>query len=64
LHRQVGRLLAFEDAIDIASGASGGIDAGPNERNNEKSETAVIVLIILGLMGMNMLTPPDWMHGV
>jgi len=26
--------------------------------------TAVIVLIILGLMGMNMLTHPDWMHGV
>jgi hypothetical protein len=25
--------------------------------------TAVIVLIILGLMGMNMLTHPDWMHG-
>src|SRR5262249_15861063 len=41
-----------------------------NERNNEKSEmrvmwimTAVIVLIILGLMGWNMLTHPDWMHG-
>jgi hypothetical protein len=40
------------------------------ERNTEKSEmrvmwimTAVIVLIILGLMGMNMLTHPDWMHG-
>jgi hypothetical protein len=26
--------------------------------------TAVIVLIILGLMGMNMLTHPDWMHGM
>jgi len=25
--------------------------------------TAVIVLIILGLMGWNMLTHPDWMHG-
>jgi hypothetical protein len=24
--------------------------------------TAVIVLIIPGLMGMNMLTHPDWMH--
>ena len=37
------------------------------ERITEKSEmrvmTAVIVLIILGLMGMNMLTHPDWMHG-
>jgi len=39
-------------------------------RNTEKSEmrvmwimTAVIVLIILGLMGWNMLTHPDWMHG-
>jgi len=26
--------------------------------------TGVIVLIILGLMGMNMLTHPDWMHGM
>jgi len=25
--------------------------------------TAVIVLIILGLMGWNMLSHPDWMHG-
>jgi hypothetical protein len=25
--------------------------------------TAVIVLIILGLVGWNMLTHPDWMHG-
>ena len=40
------------------------------ERITEKSEmrvmwimTAVIVLIIFGLMGMNMLTHPDWMHG-
>ena len=45
----------------------GGID----ERNAQKSEmrvmwimTAVIVLIILGLMGFNMLTHPDWMHGL
>jgi hypothetical protein len=43
---------------------------GQRERNTEKSEmrvmwimTAVIVLIILELMGMNMLTHPDWMHG-
>ena len=42
-----------------------------NERNDEKSEmramwimTPAIVLIILGLMGWNMLTHPDWMHGV
>ena len=42
-----------------------------NGRNDEKSEmramwimTAAIVLIILGLMGWNMLTHPDWMHGV
>jgi hypothetical protein len=40
-------------------------------QQKEKSEmrvmwimTAVIVLIILGLMGFNMLTHPDWMHGV
>jgi hypothetical protein len=26
--------------------------------------SAVIVLLILGLMGMNMLTHPDWMHGM
>jgi hypothetical protein len=25
--------------------------------------TAVIVLIILGITGCNMLTHPDWMHG-
>jgi hypothetical protein len=25
--------------------------------------TAVIVVVILGLVGMNMLTHPDWMHG-
>jgi hypothetical protein len=43
----------------------------PDERNTEKSEmrvmwimTAVVVLIILGLMGFNMLTHPDWMHGL
>jgi hypothetical protein len=42
-----------------------------NEPNTEKSEmrvmwimSAVIVLIILGLMGFNMLTHPDWMHGL
>ena len=42
-----------------------------NEQSTEKSDmrvmwvmTAVIVLIILGLMGMNMLTHPDWMHGM
>jgi len=42
-----------------------------NEQNTAKSDmrlmwvmTAVIVLIILGLMGMNMLTHPDWMHGM
>jgi hypothetical protein len=41
-----------------------------NEPNTEKSEmrvmwimSAVIVLIILGLMGFNMLTH-DWMHGL
>jgi hypothetical protein len=40
------------------------------EQHNEKAErramwlmTALGVLIILGLMGMNMLTHPDWMHG-
>jgi hypothetical protein len=44
---------------------------GPDERNTEKSEmrvmwimTAVVVLIILELMGFNMLTHPDWMHGL
>ena len=25
--------------------------------------TGVIVLIILGMMGLNMLTDPNWMHG-
>lgn len=42
-----------------------------NEQDTEKSDmrvmwvmTGVIVLIILGLMGMNMLTHPDWMHGM
>jgi hypothetical protein len=41
------------------------------DQNTEKSEmrvmwimSAVIVLIILGLMGFNMLTHPDWIHGV
>ena len=41
-----------------------------NKQDTEKSEmrvmwimTAVIVPIILGMMGMNMLTHPDWMHG-
>jgi hypothetical protein len=41
------------------------------DQNTEKSEmrvmwimSAVIVLIILGLMGFNMLTHPDWMHGL
>jgi hypothetical protein len=41
-----------------------------DQRSTEKAEmrimwimTAVIVLIILGLMGMNMLTHPDWIHG-
>jgi hypothetical protein len=41
-----------------------------DQRSTEKSEmrvmwimTAVIVLIILGMMGMNMLTHPDWIHG-
>jgi hypothetical protein len=42
---------------------------GPDQ-NNEKKEmrvmwimTAVIVLAILGMVGLNMLTHPDWMHG-
>jgi len=41
-----------------------------NERDTDKAEmrvmwimTAVIILIILGMMGLNMLTHPDWMHG-
>jgi len=41
-----------------------------NEQDTQKSEmrimwimSAVIVLFILGLMGFNMLTHPDWMHG-
>ena len=45
--------------------------ADQDERNAQKSEmrvmwimTTVIVLIILGLMGFNMLTHPDWMHGL
>jgi len=45
--------------------------AHQDERNTEKSEmrvmwtmTAVIVLIILGMMGLNMLTHPDGMHGL
>ena len=40
------------------------------QQNTEKDDmramwimTAVIVLLILGLMGWNMLTHPDWMHG-
>jgi hypothetical protein len=44
--------------------------ADQDERNTEKSEmrvmwimTGVIVLIILGMMGWNMLTHPDWIHG-
>ena len=42
-----------------------------NEQDTQKSEmrvmwimSAVIVLFILGLMGFNMLTHPDWMHGM
>jgi hypothetical protein len=42
-----------------------------NEQDTQKSDmrvmwimSAVIVLIILGLMGFNMLTHPDWMHGM
>jgi hypothetical protein len=41
-----------------------------DQRSTEKAEmrvmwimTAVIVLIILGMTGMNMLTHPDWIHG-
>jgi hypothetical protein len=41
-----------------------------NEENTEKNEmrvmwimSGVIVLIIVGLMGMSMLTNPNWMHG-
>ena len=44
--------------------------AEQNQPDTEKSDmwamwimTAVIVLFILGLMGWNMLTHPDWMHG-
>ena len=39
-------------------------------RNSDKKEmramwimTAAIVLAIMGMMGLNMLTHPDWMHG-
>ena len=42
-----------------------------NEQDTQKSDmrvmwimSAVIVLIILGLMGFNMLTHPDWRHGM
>jgi hypothetical protein len=42
--------------------------ADQNEQDTQKSEmrvmwimSAVVVLIILGLMGFNMLTHPDWM---
>jgi hypothetical protein len=42
-----------------------------NEQDTQKSEmrvmwimSAVIVLFILGLMAFNMLTHPDWMHGM
>ena len=42
-----------------------------NEQDTQKSEmramwimSAVIVLIILGLMGFNMLMHPDWIHGM
>jgi hypothetical protein len=41
-----------------------------SEENTDKKEmrvmwimSAVIVLIILGLMSFNMLTHPDWLHG-
>jgi len=44
--------------------------ADQDERNTEKSEmrvmwimTGVIVLVILVMMGWNMLTHPDWIHG-
>jgi len=40
------------------------------DENNDKKEmrmmwiiTAVVVLAILGMMGLNMLTDPDWRHG-
>jgi hypothetical protein len=40
------------------------------DQNNDKKEmrvmwimTAVVVLAILGIMGLNMATHPDWMHG-
>jgi hypothetical protein len=40
------------------------------DQNNGKKEmrvmwimTAVIVLAILGMMGLNMLSNPDWIHG-
>ena len=40
------------------------------DQNNDKKEmrmmwilTAVVVLAILGIMGLNMLTNPDWRHG-
>jgi hypothetical protein len=46
-------------------------DACSVARAGKKSEmrvmwimSAVIVLIILGLMGFNMLTHPDWTHGM
>jgi hypothetical protein len=40
------------------------------DQNNDKKEmrmmwimTAVVVLAILGIMGLNMATNPDWRHG-
>jgi hypothetical protein len=40
------------------------------DENNDKKEmrmmwiiAAVVVLAILGMMGLNMLTDPDWRHG-
>jgi hypothetical protein len=40
------------------------------DQNNDKKEmrmmwimTAVVVLFILGIMGLNMATNPDWMRG-
>jgi hypothetical protein len=59
-----------KSVVRVGRNAKRNLMTDQNEQHNDKSErramwimTVVGVVIILGLMGMNMLTHPDWMHG-
>src|SRR5215472_9427990 len=63
--------VVVQPATQSAGLLARGRETDQDERNTEKSEmrvmwimTAVIVLFILGITGCNMLTHPDWTHGL